>query len=369
MILHRYFARRFAVIFAGILGIFFLLMGLIDLVEQIRRFSPLGVDFTDVVGLTLLNIPAGLYNILPLIMILSTVALFIGLSRSSELVVTRASGRSALRALLAPLAVALTIGTLAVAMFNPIVAATSKRYTTLYEQYRNGGSDVLSLSSEGLWLRQGSAKGQTLIRAVRANSDGTTLYDATFLTYAPDFTPVRRIEAATATLTRGAWQLENVKEWQLAPDGTEDSNPEETATRAAQMSLPSTLTQERIRDSFGMPDTIPVWDLPAYIHQLEQAGFSARRHAVWLQMELARPLFLVAMVMIASAFTMRPARSGNTGLAVLFAVMLGFLMYYIRNFSQILGENGQIPIALAAWAPPVAAAFLATGLLLHMEDG
>ncbi len=365
MILHRYFARRFTMIFGGVLGIFFLLMGLIDLVEQIRRFSPLGVSFAEVAGLTLLNIPAGLYDILPLVMILSTVALFLGLSRSSELVVTRASGRSALRALLAPLAVALVIGLLAVAMFNPIVAATSKRYTALYEQYRSGGADVLSLSSEGLWLRQGSIEGQTLIRAVRANSNGTTLFNATFLTYAPDGTPVRRIEADSATLTRGAWELSGVKEWLLDPD----TNPEQNAQRHDTLKLSSTLTQERIRDSFGLPNTIPIWDLPAYIDQLEQAGFSARRHAVWFQMELARPLFLMAMMLIASAFTMRPQRSGNVGLSVLLSIMLGFLLYYIRNFSQILGENGQIPIALAAWAPPVASAFLATGLLLHMEDG
>jgi lipopolysaccharide export system permease protein len=49
--------------------------------------------------------------------------------------------------------------------------------------------------------------------------------------------------------------------------------------------------------------------------------------------------------------------------------MLGFTLFYIRNFAQIMGENGQIPIMLAAWAPPVASVMLAMGLLLHMEDG
>ena len=89
----------------------------------------------------------------------------------------------------------------------------------------------------------------------------------------------------------------------------------------------------------------------------------------WMQRELARPLFLVAMVMIASAFTMRHSRFGRTGLAVLTSIMMGFGLYYIRNFAQILGENGQIAISLAAWTPPVASVMLALGLLLHMEDG
>lgn len=365
MTLYFYFARKFAVTFLGILGVFFLLMAMIDLVEQISRFSALGVPLPQIFELTLLNTPQAIYNILPLVMILATITLFLGLARSSELVVTRAAGRSALRSLMAPISVAAVIGVLTVAMFNPIVAATSKRYTELYESYRNDGADILSISSEGLWLRQGGEEGQTVIRAASANPDGTTLFDVTFLSYAPQGGPVRRIQADTATLKKGAWELHNAKVWPL----TAGLNPEAGALTHEVLELPSTLTQDRIRDSFGTPGVISVWDLPHYIRQLQEAGFSARRHSVWLQMELARPLFLMAMVLIASAFTMRHTRFGHTGIAVLTAIMLGFSLYYIRNFAQILGENGQIPVMLAAWAPPVASLLLALGLLLHMEDG
>ena len=47
----------------------------------------------------------------------------------------------------------------------------------------------------------------------------------------------------------------------------------------------------------------------------------------------------------------------------------GFALYFMRNFAQILGENGQIPVALAAWGPPAAAVLLPISLLLHLEDG
>ncbi len=370
MILHRYFARRFLRAFLGIFAVFFLLTGMIDLVEQMRKLSNVDVSLGRVLELVLLNIPKGIYDILPLIMILATLALFLTLARSSELVVVRAAGRSALHTLVSPLIVAFVIGVLTVAVLNPIVASTSTRYTDLYEKYRSGGADTLSLSAEGLWLRQGGDEGQTVIRAARANPQATELYDVTMLTYAPQTPtggggPVRRIEAAKAQLVRGAWALQDVKIWPLE-NGV---NSEAGSQQMASYELPSTLTEERIRDSFGEPSAIPIWELPAYIAQLEQAGFSARRHSVWFQMELARPLFLVAMVMIASAFTMRPARFGKTGEAVTATILLGFTLYYIRNFAQVLGENGQIPVLLAAWAPPVASVLLAIGILLQMEDG
>ncbi|MGH1353509.1 MAG: LPS export ABC transporter permease LptG [Thalassovita sp.] len=365
MTLYFYFARKFTMIFLGILGVFFMLMALIDLVEQISRFSARGVSLPQIFELTLLNAPKSIYDILPLVMILSTVTLFLGLSRSSELVVARAAGRSALRSLMAPVCVAALIGIVTVGMANPIVSVTSKRFNDLYDGYRNEGVDVLSISAEGLWLRQGGNEGQTVIRASNANADGTTLYDVTFLAYAPVGGPVRRIEARSATLSEGAWILTNAKVWPL----TAGLNPEGLSAEHDTLSLPSTLTQDRIRDSFGTPGVISVWDLPQYIRQLQEAGFSARRHVVWLQIELARPLFLIAMVLVASAFTMRHTRFGHTGISVLAAIMLGFGLYYIRNFAQILGENGQLPVMLAAWAPPVASVLLALGILLHMEDG
>ena len=365
MILHVYFARRFAMTFLMITGVLFALVMLIDAVEQARKFGGLDLGWRRILGLTFLNAPQTINLILPLIVILATVTLFVSLARSSELVVTRAAGRSAMRALIAPVFVALLIGIMAVGMLNPIVAATGNRYLQLSESYRAGGASALSISDEGLWLRQGTAEGQTVIRAWRSNSDASVLYDVTFISYDTQNGPVRRIEAGSAALQDGAWSLRDAKSWPLTPGVNSEANAETFDI----LEIPSSLTLERIRESIGKPAAVSIYDLPTFIRQLEQAGFSARRHQVWLQTEFARPLFLMAMVLVASAFTMRHTRFGGTGVAVLTAVLLGFGLYFIRSFAQILGENGQIPVLLAAWAPPVAAVLLAIGLLLHLEDG
>jgi lipopolysaccharide export system permease protein len=365
MILHLYFARRFAMGFVLITSVLFALVVLIDAVDQARRFGEFELGWQQILGLTLLNAPQTINLILPLIMILATVMLFLALARSSELVVTRAAGRSALRALHAPVLVALFIGVLAVTMFNPIVAATSNRYIQLSESYRAGGASAFSISDEGLWLRQGTENGQTVIRALRSNADASEFYDVTFLSYDTSYGPVRRIEAASATLQDGAWSLTNAKSWPLRIGVNAEGSAEVFET----LTLPSTLTLDRIRETIEKPAAVSIYNLPEFIRQLEQAGFSARQHKVWLQTEYARPLFLMAMVLVASAFTMRHTRFGGTGVAVLTAVLLGFGLYFIRSFAQILGENGQIPILLAAWAPPVASVLLALGLLLHAEDG
>ncbi|GLS87611.1 LPS export ABC transporter permease LptG [Cypionkella aquatica] len=361
MTLTFYIARRFLQMYLLVFSVFAAILLLIDVIDQLRKS---GVSLGGAMYLSLLNVPESLYQILPLIMILSAIALFLGLARSSELVVVRAAGRSGLQFLLAPVVMALLIGAVAVAVFNPLVAATSKAYDRLAAQRGQNGS-VLSISEDGLWMRQGNEAGQSVIKAERSNPAATTLQVVTVISFAPDGTPVERIEAASAELLPGEWLLKGAKRWSLT-----DQNPELSAqAAAADIRLPTDLTQDRLRAGFAEPSAVAFWALPSYIKALERAGFSARNYQVWMQMELALPVLLAAMVLIAAGFTMRHARFGKTGQMVLLALLGGFLIFFLRNFAQVLGQNGQIPVLLAAWSPPIAATFLALGLLLHLEDG
>jgi lipopolysaccharide export system permease protein len=352
--------------FTRVFGVFLSILLLIDIIEQLRRYTNPGISFGEAFYLSLLNVPESLYQILPLIMILTAIALFLGLARSSELVVVRAAGRSGLRFLAAPVGAALLIGVVSVAVLNPLVAATSKEYDELSaNQARGEGESILSISAEGLWMRQGDAQGQTVIHAKKATPDGGVLQDVSFFLFGPDGRVTGRIEADSARLEPGQWVLDGAKIWDLTT-----LNPESGATAGVtDYRLATDLTPDRIQDSIGLPSDIAFWNLASQARNLERAGFSARAYRLWLQMELALPLLLAAMVMFAAGFTMRHARFGKTGQMVLYALLGGFLIFFLRNFAQVLGENGQIPILVAAWSPPIAAALLSLSLLLHLEDG
>ncbi|PWK60439.1 LPS export ABC transporter permease LptG [Roseicyclus mahoneyensis] len=364
MILHLYIARRFLRALGIVTAVFVAILLPLDLAEQLRRIGP-EQGFSPVLELALLNLPGKLYEMIPLFVLLGTLLMFLGLARSSELVVVRAAGRSALRAAASPVVVAGLLGVLVIAVLNPIVAATEQQFDLRSARYLGAEERTVSVSAEGLWLRQGSAGDQTVIRAGATNSDGTHLFDASFFTFDPEGRVVNRINAREAVLMDGAWDLSGVRRWPLADIG----NPEAAAESFEHLSLPSTLTREQIRDSFGKPETVPLYELPAFIAQLNDAGFAALQHRVWLQMELSSPLMLAAMVLIGAGFTMRHTRFGRTGVMVLAAILLGFGTFFIRSFAQVLGETGQLPVALVAWAPPVAAILMALAFLLHTEDG
>ncbi|ARJ70646.1 LPS export ABC transporter permease LptG [Paracoccus contaminans] len=373
MIAQVYVARRFLRQFALVAGGFVAVLFLIDLIEQIRRHAREGAGLARMAGLAALNITSSFYAILPLITLLAAIALFLSLSRSSELVALRAAGRSGLRILAAPAVAAMLVGALMVCVFNPVVAASARRYDEAAARLANTVPQTVSLGKGAVWLRQsvppgaagtGSEGGQTVLRATRASPDGATLHDAMFLVLDASQGPVRRIAAQTARLSQGTWQLSGVKEWPLT-----EANPEAAAMRLPGLTLPTDLTAARIRDGFGSPEAVPIWQLPRFIAGLERAGFSALRHRVWFATELARPFLMAAMVMVAAVFTMRPMRGRRVGLLVLAAFASGLALFFLRNLAQVLGEAGEAPASFAAFSPPLVAALLALAALLRLEEG
>lgn len=366
MTLGLYLVRRLAASFAMIASVFFGMLMLFETVEMVRRFGGRDTPMSEIVWLALLRVPSTFYQILPLLMILASMAMFLGLARSSELVVVRSAGRSAMRMLREPFLATLLFGGLVVAVFNPVVAGASRAYQAhLAAMNAPDQQAQISLEGSALWMRQGDEIGQTVIRAQGVDPDGLGFRGVTFLIFERDTgLPLVRIEAESARLLPGRWMLAEAKRWDLLAD-----NPERDAVSYGALELQSDLTGERIRESFAATGTMSVWDMPDFIRALDRAGLSSRPHQAQFQAELALPLLLAAMLMVGAVLCFRHSRAGGAGSRILGTVLAGFALFFLRNFAQVLGENGQIPLSLAIWTPPIASMLLALGILLHLEDG
>jgi len=366
MILSWYFIRRFIANLLRVqIALLFMIL-LIDTVEIARAFPELEGSFGPALNLALLRAPAIVIQIVPLVFLLAAMATFLGLARSSELVIGRAAGMSALRLISPVLITTLALGIIITMVFNPIVSATMRRAENLTEQYRFGTPTLFSIGGQSIWLRQGSAETQYVIQASRASLDGTRLFDVRFHQFDASGRVLSRIEAGRAELQNGFWLLSDTKRWRFLEELDEGASD---ITEQIQLRLPTDLTSDEILETFSEPRAVSIWDIQSFIARLDASGFSTRRHQVFFQSELARPVLLVAMVLIGIGFSMRPSRFGKTGAMVLAAVMSGFIVYAVKSLSESMGAAQEIPILAAAWGAPLAACLLAISLLLHLEDG
>lgn len=355
-----YIVRQFCTWFLGLylsLVSIILLVSIIDLLDRLPSQEQSGLSV--VVEMAIYRLPFFAQEILPFTILGAGMFTFWKLTRTNELVVARSAGVSVWQFLMPAVSVSLAMGLLAVGLLNPIAAVMLKQYEELEARHIKNRVSQLSVSQSGLWLRQPELGGQTVIHAQRAAQAEMILQDVTFFVFEGEDEFIRRIDASSAQLGAGQWK---VRDAHISEPGT-------PPLKRAEMTVATTLTSEKILDSFSPPETISFWSLPGFIELLERAGFRAQRHLLQFHKLLSLPVLLTAMILLSASFSLRPQRRGKVGMILLTGVITAFVLYFMTNFVFALGLSGKIPVLLAAWSPAVVSLMIGATLLLHLEDG
>ena len=325
------------------------------------------IDIAQGVKSTLLRTPSIVIDSMPLIIMLAGLITFLNLARSSELVVVRSAGKSALRILFAPVVLTIIIGILCTTLGNPVVSSSLKYSDDFLQNLGLKPRNFMSVTGNEIWLRETSPNKQIVIKASQTNFQGRVLYDLTIFEFNGEDILTRRIHANTGKLIAGYWSLKNVLIWTLKPDGPIEGDFKMEKLQST--NIKTTISETQILDSFSNPKAINFWKIPGFIEKLENSGFSATRHKIFYLSELSRPLFFVAMLLIGASFALRQARFGQTGILIMLSIASGFILFSIKRIAESLGAAEEIPLILAAFGPSISGILLTTGLLLHFEDG
>ena len=356
-----YFGLRFlsavAAVFAGV----FAMIMLIDYIELMIRNSDIpNLSALLVAQTSLYRVPQVAERILPFCILIGAMSCYLGLSRRLELVVARSAGMSAWQFITPAVVVAMLVGAFATAIYNPLASIMHERSKRLEAEL----SGTLQISQalaviSGLWVRQRSGEGQSIINAGLSHDQGVRLGNVIAFNFDAGGRFLERIDAKTAILRPGHWELGDARIY------TAGSAPVDRASHQ----LPTNLTPEQVRETFSTPETVPFWQLPNYIETAEQAGLTAAGYRLQYQKLLSRPFMLAAMVLLAAAFSLRFFRFGGVQKMVLGGVAAGFLLYVMSKMTDDLSKAELLHPVTAAWLPVLVGGMTGFVALLYQEDG
>lgn len=357
-VLSRYISTRFTrtliTVFVAILGVIYVL----DFVELMRRKGDApGSSVHLLAFMSLLRAPAIAEKIIPFAVLAAAMIALVSLSRRLELVVARTAGVSVWQ-FLAPMAVAALIaGLFSILIYNPVSTSLKARADAIETSLT--GKVLRASRDGGIWLRQRSVDGQSILRAEKTSKNGTELAAVTAFIYDNNGRFIERIEATRGILTDGAWKL----------TGARINTPGQTSRLVENYLLATNLTRQQVSQSFVQPDAVPFWELRSLARRTEAAGLNPGRYYLRFQELLARPLLLVAMVFISACFSLRFFRFGGIATAVSGGIVSGFMLYVATKLGTDLGGAGLLSAPVAAWSPAAVGTMLGVLVLLHQEDG
>lgn len=360
VVLNRYIAHVYSLYLLMVTGLLWGVIYLFDTVELLRRASKKSeMDLATVFQMGLLKLPDVGLTIFPFAILFSGMFAFWQLNRRHELVVARAAGFSVWQLLAPVMATALAAGFVIVTVVNPISAVMMGKFEALENDFLTHRKNFVTLSDEGLWLRQVQDQGYMILHADKVDLPAWKIHNVMVVAFGDDDGFTRRIDAEAAVLDHGRWRFENVRV----------NRPHFPMEALPTLELPTDLTSKEIEESFSAPETMSFWRLPMFIRMMDATGFDSTRLKIHFQTLLAQPFLFAAMILLAAAVSLRPPRLRGTLMLVLAGILVGFFTFFMSSFLQALGASHQIPVLLAAWSPVLVLLLLGVAAILNLEDG
>ncbi len=358
--LNKYISKKFLtnVLLTYVMCV--VLIFLIDFVEMLRMSAKSAeTPFFLAAKLTFLRMPGFTEMIFPFAILIGGIGTFLLLSRSSELTIFRANGMSVWQFITPVLILASLIGVASFALYNPMAAKAKAQSEKIFAQSFGRSKSMFKSTGNGIWLRQKSADGASILHAKASSNGGLLLNGVTAYLFDKNHNFIERIEARDAMLSRRSWVLRDVKVSAVG-FGAQHYNKYLIGTY---------LTPEQVKNSLGSLESVSFWDYPNQIQIAKDTGLPSLRYEIQYAAMLSRPLVFSIMVLLAATTALGVFRFGGVQKMLLTGLGAGFIFFLFAEITKNLAGAGVVSPNMAAWMPAVITGIVAITVLLHQEDG
>ncbi len=341
-------------IYGEVLGaVLFVLLGFLalfaffDLIDELRALGRPSLlreghryGWTEALLFVGLSLPARLYELMPIAVLIGTVYALARLAQGSEFTILRVSGLGPWRALrlMGVLGVGFSVLTFVVGDY--LAPAATRQGQLLKAEFRG----ALSLGQTGAWLRERDADRHTAVNVRALQTDGS-LRGVRLFVFGADGHIRETVQAAHADIDErtGAWRLTEVQRVRI-------DDP-----RALQREVltewvwPTSLTLDMLHAALLKPERMRTLELWQYIRHLQANDQTAQRYEIEFWRKLFYPLSCLVMVTLALPFAYLHFRERGLSAYVFAGILIGISFVLVN---AVFGHIGN----LQGWTPWLAAA-------------
>jgi lipopolysaccharide export system permease protein len=348
--------RFLASVVGSLIGVI-ALVAMIDYVELMRR----GADWPNATAwllakISMYRVPQLTERIFPFTVLVGAMSCYLTLPRRNELVVARAAGVSAWQFVAPAVIAAFVLGAIATTLYNPFAPMLHERSKRLEADMQGENLSALHQSISGFWVRQKSNDGAAIIDATTSREQGAQLGGVSVYTFDNSGHFQNRVEAKSAALQEGFWQLEEARIYR--PGQAPDLEPT--------YRLPTNLTLAGARK---LCDARNCAVLAIDIELADQAGLLAAGYRLQYQQLLARPFLLAAMVLLAASASPRFFRFGGVQKMIFSGITAGFFLFVLSKITEDMSKSELLSLVAVGWIPVIIGGLTGFVVLLYQEDG
>ena len=318
--------------------IFFVIIFITNILEQVEFFKKIDVGFFYLVFLSLLNTPSIVFEILPFIFLLTTQVFFIQLIDKNELEIFKYTGLNNLRIIKILGTYSFILGIIFIIFFYNASSILKNSYLLIKNSYSNDNKYLAVITENGLWIKD---EIDDKINIINANKvDNEFLLDVTITKFSKNFDILSVVQSKKVDITSKKWKL-------FEPNILTDT----TNSALFESTFKSNFDLNKINGLFSNLASLSVIDLIALRKSYLSLNYSVIDIDSHLLKIASYPVYITLITVFSAIIMFGIGYQKNTFFKITLGIFLSVIIYYINNFLSVLGTNEKIPLTLSIFLP------------------
>ena len=335
--------------------IFFVMIVIMNLFEEIKFLNDTSSDVFLPLFLTLLNAPSLFFEIAPFIFLISTIAFFIEIIETNEIIVYKTYGITNIKIIEIISTVAFVIGIFMIIIFYNISSNLKFFYLEIKNQYAKDDKYLAVVTGNGLWIRDEINNSTNYINAEKLQD--TNLLNISISQFDDNFYLEKIIIAKKANIQSKNWILEDVTI-------SENNN----SKRINQLLLESNFDIEKILTIFENFSSLNIFKLNELKKDYELLGYNTETLNAYSHKLYSYPIYLTLMVCIASIIMLKIKYNKSKIFHITFGILVSVIIYYINHFFSVIIETQDVPYIFSIWGPQMILLLIITMNLVRINE-
>tara|TARA_Y100000816_G_C26096110_1_gene580130 strand:+ start:834 stop:1907 length:1074 start_codon:yes stop_codon:yes gene_type:complete len=351
----KYIILSFIKILLLVSLIFFLLVLLLNLFEEINFFKDKNQNIYYPLLLNLLNAPTILNKVFPFIFLISSQFLIINLIEKNEIIILKNFGIDNLKLISIISFVSFVVSLFLIVFFYNFSAKLKHIYLDIKNDFASDNKYLAVITENGIWIKDEIDSFTNIISANLIEKDN--LKNVVISQFDKNFKSKKYIYSENIFIKNNIWKIEK---------GIVLENNIRTVEE--NFTFKTNFNSEKINTLFSNLNSLTIWELYQLKKDYLDVGYSINDIDLHLQKIYSFPIYLTILTIFASVLMLKAPVNKPKLFYLLIGIFLSVLIFYINHFSSLLGENNKLPITLSVWLPHIIVLMLTTVGMVRINE-
>ena len=331
------------------------LVFLLNLLSELEFFKDENVDLSFAFFLSLINTPTQIFEMFPFILLITVQLFFIKLFESKEIEIFKYSGLKNSKILTILSFLSIVTGIFVITIFYNFSSNLKNIYLEIKSSYTTDGKYLAVITKNGLWIKD---KIDNKIIITNASSIEGNYLTSSFITeFNEDFKVIRNIKSNKIDISKNNWEILDAKVYN-------ENNYENLPL----LNLKTNFDVNRVQTLYSNLSSLNFLELKELRSNYIKLNYSTTDVDLFILKLISYPLYLFLIALFSSLIMFNIKQIKSTTFKILVGLFFSVIIYYLNNFSYVLGSIEKISLIFSIFLPLLILATINSLMLYRINE-